>query len=53
MFPDPAIHLVGMETPDKLSSVARGLASRDYDSESITKVLGGNWLRLFQRVWRE
>ena len=53
VFPDPALHPVGMETPDKLSSVARELASRGYDAESIGKVLGGNWLRLFQRVWGE
>ena len=53
VFPDPALHPVGMETPDKLSSVARELASRGYDGESIAKVLGGNWLRLFRRVWGE
>ena len=53
VFPDPALHPIGMETPDKLSSVARELASRGYDAESIVKVLGGNWLRLFQRVWGE
>ena len=53
IIPDPALHPIGMETPDKLSSVARELAARGYDAESIAKVLGGNWLRLFQRVWGE
>ena len=42
-----------METPDKLSSVARELVCRGYDAESIGKVLGGNRLRLFRRVWIE
>ena len=53
VFPDPALHPKGMETPDKLSGVAHELVSRGYDADSICKVLGGNWLRLFQRVWGE
>ena len=50
-FPDPLLHPEGMETPDKLSSVATELVRRGYPSEDITKILGGNWLRLFREVW--
>jgi membrane dipeptidase len=41
----------GMETPDKLSNVAGELLKRGYRAEDVTKVLGGNWLRLFDEVW--
>ena len=52
-FPDPVVHPTGMETPDKLSNVAGELLNRGYRHEDITKILGGNWLRLFRRVWGE
>ena len=52
-IPDPLVHPEGMETPDTLSSVAVELAGRGYRSEDVAKVLGGNWMRLFQQVWRE
>ena len=49
--PDPHHHPYGMETPDSLGSVANVMASRGYGASDISKVLGGNWLRLFERVW--
>ena len=49
--PDPHHHPYGMETPDTLGSVAATLSARGYGSADIAKVLGGNWLRLFERVW--
>ena len=52
-IPDPLVHPEGMETPDKLSSVAEELLKRGYRPEDVEKVLGGNWLRLFREVWRE
>ena len=52
-YPDTVIHPEGMETPDKLSNVARQLQDRGYRKEDIAKVLGGNWLRLFREVWGE
>jgi membrane dipeptidase len=50
-YPDPLLHPRGMETPDTLSSVAEELRRRGYDEPSVQKVLGGNWLRLFEGVW--
>lgn len=50
-YPDPLVHPRGMETPDKLSNVARELLRRGYNQTDVTKILGGNWFRLFQEVW--
>jgi membrane dipeptidase len=51
LYPDPMIHPEGMETPDKFSNIAVRLSQRGYGPDDITKVLGGNWLRLFSQVW--
>lgn len=50
-YPDPVIHPKGMETPDKLSSVAKELSDRGYREKDLKKILGGNWIRLFEQVW--
>ena len=52
-YPENLLHPAGMETPDSLSNVAVELRNRGYGPEDITKVLGGNWLRLFGQVWGE
>lgn len=36
----------------ELPNVTRGLVERGYSDEVILKVLGGNFLRVFQHVWR-
>ncbi len=51
-YPDPLIHPKGMETPDKFANIAEELLNRGYDEADVTKILGGNWLRLFEEVWR-
>ena len=51
VYPDPLIHPKGMETPDKLPNLAGELLKRGYSDTDITKILGGNWLRLFRQVW--
>ena len=52
-YPETVVHPEGMETPDKLSNVSSELLLRGYAEEDVRKVLGGNWLRLLRRVWRE
>lgn len=42
---------IGMETPEKLPNLATTLSSRGYEDEDVKKILGGNWMRLFDRVW--
>jgi membrane dipeptidase len=50
-YPDPLLHPRGMETPDKLANVAQELLERGYNQTEVTKILGGNWLRLLREVW--
>ena len=52
-YPDTITHPTGIETPDRLSNVAGELARRGYRPEDITKILGGNWMRLLLEVWGE
>ncbi len=50
-YPENLLHPEGMETPDSLSNVASELINRGYSAQDISKILGGNWLRLFRQVW--
>ena len=50
-YPDLPYHPEGLETPDKMPSIAAELMGRGYGEADIKKVLGGNWMRLFQQVW--
>ena len=59
-FVDPAVRFSecklypqGFESPDKFPNMARALLERGCQPEEATKILGGNWLRLFREVWRE
>jgi membrane dipeptidase len=38
-------------SPDMIPGIARGLRSRGYDDEAILGVMGGNFARVFERVW--
>jgi membrane dipeptidase len=51
-LPDPLLHPRGMETPDRLPNLAVELLRRGYHEIEIAKILGGNWVRLFQEVWQ-
>jgi membrane dipeptidase len=33
--------------------VTRGLVARGYSDEAIRKILGENWLRVFEQVWKK
>jgi membrane dipeptidase len=50
-YPDTVTHPRGIETPDKLPCVADELVSRGYKEVDIKKILGGNFLRIFQETW--
>ena len=41
----------GMESPAQFPNLAAALARRGYRADEIGKLLGANWLRLFERVW--
>jgi membrane dipeptidase len=41
----------GFESPADFPRVTQGLVSRGYRPEEVRKIVGGNWLRLFEKVW--
>ncbi len=41
----------GIDSPAEFSNLAEALVNRGYSAEDITKLLGGNWMNLFERVW--
>ena len=58
-FADPSMNHVGLEfqpagmrTRADFPILADALVERGYDEEEIRKLLGGNWLSLFDRVWK-
>jgi len=42
----------GLHHVSKVKNIARGLVARGYSDDDILKVLGGNFLNLFRRVWK-
>ena len=45
-------HLEGFRSMEHLPRVTQGLLDRGYKDEDIQKVIGGNWLRVFRKVWK-
>ena len=41
----------GIDSPAEFPNLADALADRGYGSEDIARLLGGNWMSLFERVW--
>ena len=41
----------GIDSPAEFPNLADALVNRGYGAEDITKLLGGNWMSLFERVW--
>ncbi len=39
------------ETPDKFPNLATTLTNRGYGDDDVRKILGDNWMRLFDEVW--
>jgi membrane dipeptidase len=42
----------GFERKAQIVDVVAGFLSRGYDDETIRKIIGGNWMRVLQAVWR-
>jgi membrane dipeptidase len=43
----------GLDRHTKLGNLTRGLVERGYSDDEIEKILGGNFLRVFEAVWEE
>jgi membrane dipeptidase len=43
----------GLEVVSNFIDITRGLVGRGYADQEIEKILGGNFLRVFRRVWRK
>ena len=41
----------GIDSPAEFPNLADALANRGYGGEDIARLLGGNWMSLFERVW--
>ena len=41
----------GLEGPHKFPNLAEALLNRGYSDEDTLKILGGNWMRIFDEVW--
>lgn len=42
----------GLEHISKVKDISKGLVARGYSDEDILKILGGNLLELFRKVWK-
>lgn len=42
----------GLEDMSKVPGITRRLVERGYSDESILKILGGNFMRVFEQVWK-
>ena len=39
--------------PEQITSIVNELQMREYDDQTIQKILGGNYLRVANQVWKE
>ncbi len=50
--PPPHYFPAGIETPSSLINLTAGLLDRGYGEEDVKKIMGENWLRVFNDGWR-
>jgi membrane dipeptidase len=50
-WPSARLYPAGLETPAKLPALWSALDRRGYRAADIRKIVGENWLSLFERVW--
>jgi membrane dipeptidase len=51
MLGEPWLYVRGFESIAELPNVARGLRARGWSEDEVNKALGGNWLRVYEKVW--
>jgi membrane dipeptidase len=45
-------HPTGFQSVAEVPNVTRGLVAREFSDQEIRKIIGGNLLKLFERVWK-
>ena len=50
--PPPYVYPDGLETPDKLENFTRMLIEHEYSEDEVHKILGANFMRVYQEVWK-
>lgn len=48
----PLRYVEGFENISKLGAVRAALTTRGYTSTDINKIIGGNWMRVYEQAWR-
>ena len=48
----PSNYPINFETPDKFPVLIDTMGRKGFSSKEITKILGLNWIRVFQEVWK-
>ena len=48
----PANYPINFETPDKFPVLIDTMGRKGFSSKEIAKILGLNWIRVFQEVWK-
>ena len=48
---NPSNYPINFETPDKFPVLIDTMENKGFSSEEIAKILGLNWIRVFQEVW--
>lgn len=51
--PDPDPHIAGLDGSREMPNVAEGLRERGYAEDDVAKIMGENWLRLYEQVWHD
>jgi len=52
IWPWAGIKPKDIDTVSKLPNITKGLVARGYSDQEIKKILGGNFLRVYERVWK-
>lgn len=45
-------YVKGLKEYRTFGNITRGLVARGYCNEDISKIIGGNWVRVFKEVWK-
>jgi membrane dipeptidase len=48
---EPWVYVKGFESIAELPNVIRGLKGRGWTDEEVNQAMGGNWLRVYEKVW--